>query len=60
MYIGIQYQKMTKEFNTRNFSMYILVIQYQKKIDKGIQYQKSNCLGLYLLHHFTEFLQHIM
>jgi hypothetical protein len=34
--------------------MYIR-IQYKKKIDIGIQYQKQKRLGLYLLHHFTEF-----
>jgi hypothetical protein len=31
-----------------------------ENIDIGIQYQKSIWLGLYLLHHFIEFLQHKM
>jgi hypothetical protein len=60
MYIGSRYQqKLIKEFNTGNFSMYI-GIQYLKNIDIGIQDQKSNRLRFYLFHHFTEFLQHKM
>jgi hypothetical protein len=59
MYIGIQYQKNPQRNSVLKF-FYVHRNSEPEQTDMGIQYQKKNFLGLYLLHHFTEFLQHKM
>jgi hypothetical protein len=60
MYIGILYQQnINKGIQYQKF-LYVHRKTVQENIDIGIQYQKRNCLGLYSVHHFTEFLQHEM
>ncbi len=54
MYIGMWYQQNINNGIQYWKLLYVHKNSVQEKIEIGIQYQKKNCLGLYLLHDFTQ------